>query len=298
MASGLLASTATIAREAPTAARSRLAPSIRRSACSSRLRWSQVRYGSHSQPLIMTVSTGFSFGGESFTWVGKAAPPKPTMPASRTSRRISSADGSRPAGTSRRVSCCSSAVLMTIANWRVPVKCGRGSTATTTPAPGACTGAEMKASASPIFWPARTASPLLTSGRQGAPVCWLSGTINSGGSGISTTPMPAVPALHSAGWTPPLNKLATNPPTLRQTAFYSRQPGLPVKTLFGRQRSPRRTRMERAWASSPSSSAKVAAISANSSNPRRLKWMTLLRTMKSSTPRPEEKRAAPPVGRT
>jgi len=60
--------------------------------------------GSHSQPLMITVSIFFSFGGFSFTWAGKAAPPKPTMPASRMALRMSSgAADSGETGNSHRI---------------------------------------------------------------------------------------------------------------------------------------------------------------------------------------------------
>ena len=49
---------------------------------SSITRWSAVIYGSHSHPFRITVSIFLSLGGTSLTWVGKVAPPSPTMPAS------------------------------------------------------------------------------------------------------------------------------------------------------------------------------------------------------------------------
>ena len=51
---------------------------------SSMRRWSAVRHGSHSTPLMIRVSMDLPGGMESFTGVGKAAPPMPTMPASAT----------------------------------------------------------------------------------------------------------------------------------------------------------------------------------------------------------------------
>ena len=46
--------------------------------------WSAVRKGSHSAPLITIFSIFFPPEGVSFTDVGKVAPPRPTMPHSRT----------------------------------------------------------------------------------------------------------------------------------------------------------------------------------------------------------------------
>ena len=50
-------------------------------ACSSITRWSVVRYGSHSAPLITNVSTCLPSGIFSLACVGKPAPPSPTTPA-------------------------------------------------------------------------------------------------------------------------------------------------------------------------------------------------------------------------
>ena len=60
------------------------------SARSSIIRWSAVRYGSHSTPLIISTSALLPGGGVSFTWVGKVAPPIPTIPAAAIALTISS----------------------------------------------------------------------------------------------------------------------------------------------------------------------------------------------------------------
>ena len=65
-------------------------PTSTSSAFSSIRRWSAVRYGSHSTALMMTHSGLNCGGGMSFTWVGKQAPPIPTMPAFFTFSIISS----------------------------------------------------------------------------------------------------------------------------------------------------------------------------------------------------------------
>ena len=56
-------------------------PRCTRSGKSTIARWSVVRYGSHSQPLITMASICLSAGGDSLTCVGNAAPPRPTTPA-------------------------------------------------------------------------------------------------------------------------------------------------------------------------------------------------------------------------
>ena len=88
-ASGLLSSTPMMARFAPVARMAWRMPTIRSPACSTMRRWSQVRYGSHSQPLTTSVSTLAPAGSASLAWLGKAAPPCPTMPVRCTASRIS-----------------------------------------------------------------------------------------------------------------------------------------------------------------------------------------------------------------
>ena len=80
---------AEMARFAPVARMAWRMPTIRSPACSTMRRWSQVRYGSHSQPLTTSVSTLAPAGSASLAWLGKAAPPCPTMPVRCTASRIS-----------------------------------------------------------------------------------------------------------------------------------------------------------------------------------------------------------------
>ena len=98
IASGLFPSMPRYAFERPRIFRSIRVPPMIASACSSMSRWSAVRYGSHSTPFRMSASIRFSFGGVSFTWVGNAAPPRPTTPASRMRARRSSAESAGPVG--------------------------------------------------------------------------------------------------------------------------------------------------------------------------------------------------------
>ena len=64
------------------AIRAGAAPRRTRRGCSTISRSSAVMYGSHSAALMIRVST-LPMAEVSFTWVGKAAPPMPTMPAWR-----------------------------------------------------------------------------------------------------------------------------------------------------------------------------------------------------------------------
>ena len=88
MASGLLSSMAITPRRTPVARRMSLSPSTMRGPFSSMLRWSAVRYGSHSAPLRMTISACLSGGTFILTCVGNDAPPMPQMPASSTAGMI------------------------------------------------------------------------------------------------------------------------------------------------------------------------------------------------------------------
>ena len=96
----------------------------------------------------------------SLTWVGKVAPPIPTMPAARIRSRSSSAvsfAGSAPASPSTQASSPSGRI--TTAGSARPEGCGRGSTATTSPEVEACTGTETKPLAVPTTSPFLTFSP-------------------------------------------------------------------------------------------------------------------------------------------
>ena len=68
-----------------------------------------------------------------------------------------------------------------------PDWCGIISKPATLPETGECTLApSLPSGTSPITWPRRTSSPTFTTGTQGAPMCWLSGTfsVSPGSSGI------------------------------------------------------------------------------------------------------------------
>ncbi len=149
MASGLLRSTPITTRLAPSARIMIRAPSCTRSGYSAMMRWSVVRYGSHSAPLRMIVSTARSLGGASLTCVGNAAPPSPTTPPSCTARTISSGVSRSHCGTMRgRCTCADQrSTAMRTAVSMLPSGCGHSSTSTTVPDALACTGAETKPSA-------------------------------------------------------------------------------------------------------------------------------------------------------
>ena len=190
---------------APTILAARRRPSSTASASSSITRWSALRKGSHSAPLRMTVSMGLSLGGESLTWVGNVAPPKPTMPASRTASRsfsapASSARGARDGSHSSRPSFS----RITAATRRPPAMM-RGWMPLTLPETDACTAALTKPSGAPIFCPRYTRSPGLTSGLQGAPACWSSGIAASAGAGTASmgfAPVARFSPTPSCGCTP------------------------------------------------------------------------------------------------
>ena len=167
----------------------------------------------------------FSFGGVSLTCVGKAAPPRPTTPASRMRARRSStdrADQSDAAGQEPPSGDSPSGVSMTTVGTSVGMagcRCGR--TAVTFPEIGACTAAETKPPGSPIGWPARTRSPSFTRGFAGAPVCMCSGTMTRLGSGMSSMDFRSVQCLFPGGCTPPLKVRAL---MVVPAVFYSPAP--------------------------------------------------------------------------
>ena len=82
MASGLLFSIPMNAFSAPTNFCRMLMPSITAQACSTMVRWSLVRKGSHSAPLSMMYLQFLPSGILNFTCAGNAAPPNPTKPLS------------------------------------------------------------------------------------------------------------------------------------------------------------------------------------------------------------------------
>ena len=92
IASGLLFSIPIKAFSTPKVFINILTPTINSSPRSSIRRWSAVRYGSHSTPLIIRYSQVSPRGIESLTCVGNVAPPIPTMPISCIFLIISSCD--------------------------------------------------------------------------------------------------------------------------------------------------------------------------------------------------------------
>ena len=90
MASGLFFSMPMMYSSEPRNLFSSLMPSSIRSPCSSITRWSLVMKGSHSAPLIRTVEIWLFCAAASLAHTGKAAPPSPTTPLSRTHWRNSS----------------------------------------------------------------------------------------------------------------------------------------------------------------------------------------------------------------
>ena len=104
-ASGLFDSMPTMPRSHRAALMMRARPSRISAGRSSISRWSAVSHGSHSAPFRMTVSIGLDSGGDSLTCVGKAAPPRPTRPASLDDVPISSgvSDATSGAGLDRLV---------------------------------------------------------------------------------------------------------------------------------------------------------------------------------------------------
>ena len=141
------------------------------------------------------------------TPVGKAAPPMPTIPASRKTD-VSSA-GVSPSGLAqgRTVAAGVSrkSFLMRMAGQAPPPGWGRSSMPTTTPDTGAWTGTHSP-SPSPIFWPMHTASPTATRGLQGAPMCWRRGTTARAGAARAVRGTEALSSLCPSGWTPPKNR--------------------------------------------------------------------------------------------
>ncbi len=164
----------------------------------------------------MTVST-LPRPEEIFTWVGKVAPPMPTMPASFTRAEICSgvrASGSL-AGTQSGQGVSLKSFSITTLMTGTPEKWMRFSTADTVPETLAWTGAETKAGASPTFCPTVTWSPTDTQGVQGAPMCRDMGITTRAGGGRVSMGFLLVAALWSLGWMPPKKACAIGSPHSR-----------------------------------------------------------------------------------
>ena len=102
-----------------------------------------MMYGSHSAPFTITVSTTLPGPGLSLMKVGNPAPPRPTIPASRTAlrSRLGSTDCQSGRGT-RSPHASSPSGSTTTQAARSPEGCGTGrsSMATTRPEVEAWTG--------------------------------------------------------------------------------------------------------------------------------------------------------------
>jgi hypothetical protein len=92
MACGLLSSMPTSTRSAETMWRRMPMPRTMPAARSRISMSSQVIHGSHSAPLMTSVPMRPAAPGCSLMWLGKVAPPRPTMPASRSRSRSASGD--------------------------------------------------------------------------------------------------------------------------------------------------------------------------------------------------------------
>ena len=124
-------------------------------------------------------------GTRSLTLLGKAAPPRPTMPAQRMRSRRASGSGLGPRGGGSSAQASRPSVSMRMQGALSPEAwgTGRSSIATTVPELGAWTVALMDPWASPINWPLPTRSPTPTSGLAGAPICCWRGMTSKGDRG-------------------------------------------------------------------------------------------------------------------
>ena len=178
MASGLFSSIAIVQGTPPSTCLSSAAPTTTCSPFSRRVRKSEVRYGSHSQPLMIRRSHFEPGGGDSLTWVGKVAPPRPTTPPRRIFSRMALPSSGMSVIRVSEVSMPSShsspsrAISMVITG--LPARSARGAIDLTVPETEAWMKAETKPPGSAIGWPTFTLSPTATSGFAGAPICCAS----------------------------------------------------------------------------------------------------------------------------
>ena len=141
--------------------------------------------GSHSAPLIISVSTSSRFFGFSLIKVGNPAPPKPTSPdlriAAIKSSRLSTTGGLTDSSTV----CCPSHA-MTIVCVRTPLELMKSSMAVTVPDTLEWIGTLINASESASNWPTLTSSLTFTVGVHGVPICCKSGIVTLAGTGMDT----------------------------------------------------------------------------------------------------------------
>ena len=111
--------------------------------------------------------------GVSLTLLGKAAPPRPTMPAQRMRSRSASGSGRVESGGGNSAQASSPSVSIRMQGALMPEAwgTGRSSMAITVPELEAWIVALSRPCASPINCPLRTRSPTATTGLAGAPMC-------------------------------------------------------------------------------------------------------------------------------
>ena len=133
---------------------------------------SEFKYGSHSAPFSNNTSIFTSAGGFNFTCVGKAAPPRPTIPLDLITFNNSSLVEFFHSGSFSRVvhSSCSSFSITIVCTFPINGN-GKFSIFFTVPLTDACTGTDKKASESAIICPFKTLSPISTQGVKGTPMC-------------------------------------------------------------------------------------------------------------------------------
>ncbi len=177
MASGLLFSTPITVRSTPSACIITRIPKCTRSGYSTIIRWSVVRYGSHSAPLISRCRIRTPSGTDSLTCAGNAAPPMPTMPAICTASIKASRDSSRQSVPVPASTCCveNASASMPIAGAKRPSAPRKSPILLTVPVTGLCNAVDTKPPGFAISCPRRTRSPASTTASAGTPMCCPSG---------------------------------------------------------------------------------------------------------------------------
>ena len=210
MASGLFSSMAMVQGTLPMTCRRIAAPTTTCSPFSRRVRKSEVRYGSHSQPLMMTRSHLEPGGGESLTCVGKVAPPRPTTPPRRILSRMALLSAGISVTSVSVVSMPSShsspSTAISMQVWGLPARSLRGPMDLTVPETEEWMNADTKPPGSATTWPTFTLSPTATTGFAGAPMCWDMDRYTVGASG-SCSIAHSREILLSCGWTPPMENV-------------------------------------------------------------------------------------------
>jgi hypothetical protein len=161
IASGLSSSTAIVTRSAPQARIMTCAPSTTSPARSRMSASSQQIHGSHSAPFSTRCSTDCSRAAISFAAVGNAAPPSPTIPASRIpSIRPDDDSDCQGTGSTGRSHASEPSFSITMQRPRpTGVGMSRRPMSRTIPATGECTAAEAGSPGRAIAVPTRTGMP-------------------------------------------------------------------------------------------------------------------------------------------